>query len=88
MNANTFDFCAAFPDMKGLSVRNLKYMKFFVEHCPDRQFGQQSAAQITALSNLKGSVGNRFSPPKALVSGYAVGVKKLGSINEFSPNLG
>lgn len=44
------DLRAAFPDMKGLSVRNLKYMKFFAEHCPDRQFAQQTAAQIAALS--------------------------------------
>jgi hypothetical protein len=35
---------AAFPDMKGLSSSNLKYMKFFAQECPDRQFGQQSAA--------------------------------------------
>ena len=41
------DLRAAFPDMQGLSVRNLKYMKFFAEHCPDRQFGQQSAAQLS-----------------------------------------
>jgi len=32
--------------MKGLSSRNLKYMKYFAEVCPDRQFGQQSAAQL------------------------------------------
>ena len=37
---------AAFPDMKGLSSRNIKYMKYFAEVCPDRQFGQQSAAQL------------------------------------------
>jgi predicted nuclease of restriction endonuclease-like (RecB) superfamily len=42
------DLRAAFPDMKGLSSRNLKYMKFFAEHCPERQFGQQVAAQIPA----------------------------------------
>ncbi|MFM8830154.1 MAG: DUF1016 N-terminal domain-containing protein [Spartobacteria bacterium] len=29
------DLRAAFPDMKGLSTRNLKYMKFFAEHCPN-----------------------------------------------------
>lgn len=40
------DLRAAFPDMKGLSSRNLKYMKYFAEVCPDRQFGQQSAAQL------------------------------------------
>lgn len=43
------DLRAAFPDMKGLSTRNLKYMKFFAEHCPDRQFGQQAAAQIPGV---------------------------------------
>jgi len=37
---------AAFPDMKGLSSSNLKYMKFFAQECPGRQFGQQSAAQL------------------------------------------
>jgi predicted nuclease of restriction endonuclease-like (RecB) superfamily len=40
------DLRAAFPDMKGLSSRNLKYMKYFAEACPDLQFGQQSAAQL------------------------------------------
>ena len=42
------DLRAAFPDMKGLSSRNLKYMKFFAEHCPARQFGQQTAAPIAS----------------------------------------
>jgi hypothetical protein len=42
------DLRAAFPDMKGLSSRNLKYMKFFAEHCPSRQFRQQIAAQIAS----------------------------------------
>lgn len=43
------DLRAVFPDMKGLSSRNLKYMKVFAEHCPDRQFVQQSAAQIPPI---------------------------------------
>jgi hypothetical protein len=42
----SIDFRDAFPDMKGLSSRNLKYMKVFVEVCPKMQFGQQSAAQL------------------------------------------
>ncbi len=46
----SMDLRAAFPGMKGLSTTNLKYMRFFAEHCPDRQFMQQTAAQITALS--------------------------------------
>lgn len=56
------DLKSAFPDMKGFSARNLKYMRFFAEHCPDGLIGQQPAAQlpwfhivviITKLSNLK-----------------------------------
>ena len=39
------DLGEAFPDMKGFSTRNLKYMKFFAEFCPGLQFGQQPAAQ-------------------------------------------
>lgn len=38
-----FDLRAAFPDMKGLSVSNLKYMRFFAKECPERLIGQQSA---------------------------------------------
>lgn len=40
------DLRAAFPDMKGLSTRNLKYMRTFAEECPDLLIGQQSAAQL------------------------------------------
>ena len=40
------DLAAEFPDMKGLSSRNLKYMKVFAELCPALQIGQQPAAQL------------------------------------------
>lgn len=40
------DLRAAFPDLKGFSARNLKYMRFFAQECPDLQIGQQSAAQL------------------------------------------
>jgi predicted nuclease of restriction endonuclease-like (RecB) superfamily len=33
------DLRAAFPDMKGLSASNLKYMRFFAELCPALQIG-------------------------------------------------
>lgn len=38
-----------FPDMKGLSVRNFKYMRTFAEAYP--QFVQQAAAQIQTTDN-------------------------------------
>lgn len=40
------DLRDAFPDMKGFSSRNLKYMKVFAQECPDFLIGQQSAAQL------------------------------------------
>ena len=40
------DLKDAFPDMRGWSSSNLKYMRFFALHCPDGQFGQQPADQL------------------------------------------
>ena len=40
------DLREAFPDMKGLSSSNLKYMRFFAQECPGRTIGQQSADQL------------------------------------------
>lgn len=40
------DLKDAFPEMRGFSNRNLKYMAFFAQHCPDGQFGQRPAAQL------------------------------------------
>ena len=53
------DLHAAFPDMKGFSPRNLKYMRAFAEAWPDAEFVQQAAAQLpwfhlcTLLDKLK-----------------------------------
>ena len=40
------DLKAAFPDMKGFSPSNLKYMRYFAEQCPSCQIGQQAADQL------------------------------------------
>ena len=40
------DLKREFPDIKGFSSRNLKYMRAFAETYPDAQFVQQAAAQI------------------------------------------
>jgi predicted nuclease of restriction endonuclease-like (RecB) superfamily len=40
------DLRDTFPDMRGLSPANLKYMRFFAQECPDRLIGQQSADQL------------------------------------------
>ncbi len=47
------DLRKAFPDMKGFSSRNLKYMRSFAETYPDEQFVQQVVAQIPWGHNLR-----------------------------------
>lgn len=42
----SLDLRSAFPEMRGLSSSNLKYMRFFAQECPQRQIGQQSADQL------------------------------------------
>ncbi len=46
------DLTTAFPDMSGLSPRNLKYMRKFAELWPNRQIVQEALAQITWYHNL------------------------------------
>ena len=40
------DLRMAFPEMKGFSPRNLKYMRAFAESWPEPEFVQQLAAQL------------------------------------------
>jgi len=40
------DLGVAFPEMKGFSPRNLKYMRAFAEAWPEAEFVQQAAAQL------------------------------------------
>lgn len=40
------DLRRVFPDMKGFSARNLKYMANFAMECPTGAIGQQAAAQL------------------------------------------
>lgn len=46
------DLNTAFPDMKGFSTRNLKYMQQFAETWPDPQIVQQLVAQIPWGHNI------------------------------------
>jgi predicted nuclease of restriction endonuclease-like (RecB) superfamily len=47
------DLRRAFPEMKGFSPRNLKYMRALAEAYPDEEFVQQLVAQIPWGHNLK-----------------------------------
>ena len=46
------DLRDAFPDMKGFSPRNLKYMRAFAAAWPDRELVQQTVAQLTWGQNI------------------------------------
>jgi predicted nuclease of restriction endonuclease-like (RecB) superfamily len=46
------DLCRAYPDMSGLSPRNLKYMRTFAAAWSDREFVQRLVAQIPWRSNI------------------------------------
>jgi predicted nuclease of restriction endonuclease-like (RecB) superfamily len=46
------DLRMEFPDMKGFSPRNLKYMRAFAEAYPDEEFVQEVLAQISWYHNL------------------------------------
>ncbi len=46
------DLRAAFPDMRGLSPRNLRYMRSFAAAWPDRQIVQEVLAQIPWSHNV------------------------------------
>ena len=71
------DLKAAFPDMRGWSSRNLKYMAFFAQHCPDGLFGQQPAAQlpwfhiVTLLTQLGSASEREWYAVQAVQHGWS-----------------
>ncbi|MGP5486382.1 PDDEXK nuclease domain-containing protein [Pseudomonas helleri] len=71
------DLKDAFPDMKGWSASNLKYMRFFAQHCPDRQFGQQPADQlpwfhvVTLLTKLDSPAEREWYAQQTVVDGWS-----------------
>ena len=66
------DLRAAFPDMKGFSPRNLKYMRAFAEAWPDAEFVQGVLAQLpwyhqlALLDKLADSETRRWYASKAI----------------------
>jgi predicted nuclease of restriction endonuclease-like (RecB) superfamily len=48
----SYDLREAFPDMKGFSPRNLKYMRAFASAWPDKQIVQELLAQLSWYQNL------------------------------------
>ena len=66
------DLRAAFPEMKGFSPRNLKYMRAFAEAWPDSEFVQEVLAQLpwyhqlALLDKLPGPGTRRWYAAKAI----------------------
>jgi predicted nuclease of restriction endonuclease-like (RecB) superfamily len=71
------DLKDAFADMRGWSSSNLKYMRFFAQHCPDGQFGQQPADQlpwfhiVTLLTQLDNAGEREWYATRAVQQGWS-----------------
>ncbi|MDR6450365.1 UNVERIFIED_ORG: putative nuclease of restriction endonuclease-like (RecB) superfamily [Burkholderia sp. 1263] len=71
------DLRSAFPDMRGFSPRNLKYMRAFAQAWPDGEFVQQAAAQLpwfhlcTLLDKLATREEREWYAAKAVEHGWS-----------------
>jgi predicted nuclease of restriction endonuclease-like (RecB) superfamily len=71
------DLRATFPDMKGFSPRNLKYMRALAEAWPSGEFVQQAAAQLpwfhlcTLLDKLKSNELREWYASQAAEHGWS-----------------
>lgn len=71
------DLREAFPEMKGFSSSNLKYMRFFAEKCPTRQIGQQPADQlpwfhlVTLLTKVSADVEREWYAAQVIEHGWS-----------------
>jgi predicted nuclease of restriction endonuclease-like (RecB) superfamily len=88
------DLRREFPEMKGFSPRNLKYMRAFAEAWPDGQFVQQAVAQIPWGHNVSTVVARRAarrSPSLRAVSrshsylGRVPGIHRTQTGNHAAP---
>lgn len=83
------DLKSAFPEMKGFSPRNLKYMRLFAETYPEIEFVQQVAAQLpwfhttTILDKVKMSEIRLFYFQNAIRYGWSRNVLSAHIKTEF-----
>jgi predicted nuclease of restriction endonuclease-like (RecB) superfamily len=80
--------------MRGFSSRNLKYMAFFVQHCPEGQFGQQPAAQlpwfhiVTLLTRLDNAVEREWYALQSVQQGWSRTTLELNIKNRLQQRQG
>jgi predicted nuclease of restriction endonuclease-like (RecB) superfamily len=71
------DLSREFPEMKGLSSRNLKYMRAFAEAWPEKEFVQQVVAQlpwghnVRILDSVKDSKEREWYASKVIEHGWS-----------------
>jgi len=88
------DLREAFPDIKGFSSRNLKYMRYFAEHCPAQTFGQQAAAQlpwfhiVTLLTKLPTAEARAWYAEQAVFGGWSRVMLELNIRNRLHERQG
>ncbi|MCD8539954.1 MAG: PDDEXK nuclease domain-containing protein [Leadbetterella sp.] len=83
-----------FSDMKGLSFRNIKYMRQFAETYPDREFGQQIVAQIPwghhvlLMDKIKSSDTALFYMTKTIENGWSRDILALQIKSKVHERIG
>ncbi|WP_028455576.1 PDDEXK nuclease domain-containing protein [Chitinilyticum litopenaei] len=88
------DLKDAFPEMRGWSASNLKYMRFFAERCPDGQFGQQPADQlpwfhiVTLLTKLDDAAEREWYASQAVAQGWSRSTLELNIKNRLRQRQG
>lgn len=88
------DLKEAFPEMRGFSSRNLKYMAFFALHCPDGQFGQQPAAQlpwfhvVTLLTKLDTPAEREWYATQTIQHGWSRSTLEINIQNRLKQRQG
>ncbi|MFT0170478.1 DUF1016 N-terminal domain-containing protein [Paraburkholderia mimosarum] len=85
------DLKVAFPDMRGFSPRNLKYMRALTQAFPQPEFVQQPVAQlpwsrvVTLLDNLDSDAQRLWYAEKSLEHGWSRSVNR-GRASAPSPS--
>ncbi|MEY4589998.1 MAG: hypothetical protein RL497_2074 [Pseudomonadota bacterium] len=80
--------------MRGFSSRNLKYMAFFAQLCPNLQFGQQPAAQlpwfhiVTRLTKVNNEAAREWYAQQAVQSGWSRSTLEINIKNQLQQRQG
>lgn len=86
------DLRRAFPEMTGLSARNLKYMRALADAWPDSEFVQRVIAQlpwghnVSLLESVKATEERAWYARQAIEHGWSRPVLRHGEISRIPPH--